>query len=672
VARKVSVSLEADVAAFLGPVLESAHATEKLDDKVDELDRSLGKIPLESAKAAAALKLLNGDVKDVGTNFAAVGDRSSAMTILDSRIRSTRAEVKKLADEFTRTGDIDVFHKLGQASGNLSALTRIRKDLSNAVDSGLKDGVTKGAPEAARTFSSAFEGGLVNTFQSLPPELKAAIGEALVVSIVAAAAPIGAAINGVLLAGVGLGGIGLGIAGQMHNPAVKAAFAQLAQDVKSQLTAATSGFARPLVSSAHILDAALSGVIKSLGREFDDLAPHLETLARAAAALFTKAEPGFAKALEAAGPILDEMAAQMPKLGDEVGHFFALIADGSAGAKDGIDAIFLAVETLLVGIGGLVDGFSHIYEWILGPGKFVWDFFDRLDGTVTGTAHRLGVDVPAAAGTGFSSISSGARTAEQDVKDLSTQFDNLVTSIVGLDSANIRIADDWARLKKEIKGGADALDINTQKGRDNRTVLDGIVTDLERQRVAAIKAGGGTEEAMRKANAKFQEQLNKAQALAVKLGVDKQAAADYFNQFRDVSFTVTAHYHTIFTTSGPIEVGPGHAGPGRQALGGIRHAALGMIVAPSDPGTLIGEPQTGGEALIPLQGIPQSRAMGLMQVAGAGYGLDVIRRGGGAGGTMRFEHTFSVAGNADSGLATWFMRAVRRGDIQISSQAVTD
>jgi hypothetical protein len=45
VARKVSVGLEADVAGFIGPVDAAAHATEKLDDHVNELDRSLDKIP---------------------------------------------------------------------------------------------------------------------------------------------------------------------------------------------------------------------------------------------------------------------------------------------------------------------------------------------------------------------------------------------------------------------------------------------------------------------------------------------------------------------------------------------------------------------------------------------------------------------------------------------------
>jgi hypothetical protein len=81
--------------------------------------------------------------------------------------------------------------------------------------------------------------------------------------------------------------------------------------------------------------------------------------------------------------------------------------------------------------------------------------------------------------------------------------------------------------------------------------------------------------------------------------------------------------------------------------GGIRKAASGLIVRPSDPGTLIGEPQTGGEALIPLRGITQTRAAALGQVAVGGYGLDVVardRHGGTSGwsgpSTLQLAATF--------------------------------
>jgi hypothetical protein len=112
--------------------------------------------------------------------------------------------------------------------------------------------------------------------------------------------------------------------------------------------------------------------------------------------------------------------------------------------------------------------------------------------------------------------------------------------------------------------------------------------------------------------------------------------------------------------------------------GGIRKAASGLIVRPSDPGTLIGEPQTGGEALIPLRGITQSAAMGLMHVAGAGYGLDVVARdraygrlnpGNAGGGPLRLTVDVSgasQAGGMDAVASSWFARAVHRGLVQFA------
>src|SRR5262249_43165222 len=134
--------------------------------------------------------------------------------------------------------------------------------------------------DAGFTFSGAFSDGLVSGFKALPTELKAAVAEGIAVSIAAACAPIGAALNGVLLAVIGLGGIGLGIGRQLNNPKVVEAGKQLGADLKAQLTSATSGFTDPLVAGILILDRSLSGTLKNLAADFDELAPHVETLAR--------------------------------------------------------------------------------------------------------------------------------------------------------------------------------------------------------------------------------------------------------------------------------------------------------------------------------------------------------------------------------------------------------
>jgi hypothetical protein len=88
------------------------------------------------------------------------------------------------------------------------------------------------------------------------------------------------------------------------------------------------------------------------------------------------------------------------------------------------------------------------------------------------------------------------------------------------------------------------------------------------------------------------------------------------NGIKDKTVNVTVYYRS-----------KGQSLNAPLARGGIRRAAVGMVIPPSDPGTtLVGEPQTGGEVLTPLRGITQARAMQLSQVAGNSYGFDVVPR----------------------------------------------
>jgi hypothetical protein len=729
-ARKVSVSLEADTAGFIGPVDAAAHATEKLDDKVDSLDRSLNKIPLDSAKAGAALKLLNGDVKDVGTNFQAVGDKSTAMTVLDSRIRNTRSEVKKLSEEFVKTGDVDIFHKLSKASGDLGALTKIRKDLSNAVDSGLKDGVEKGGPEAAKTFSQLFEGGVISALKN-PAVLAAAVGLAAALAI-----PIGAIIGGAILGGAGVGAAGLaGFAALLADSEgrIKAAAKDLLSTVTQQVASGGAAAIGPMLAGIRQLKLGLEDV--HLDRIIASAAKFIEPLAAGASRFATYLGQGVQDLIDKAGPAVKVLAEELPAIGRAVKSFFDSIASGGAGGARALQDFLHWIEAVIITTGQIIgylekaygairsfgDGFENflakardanpILNALLAPTAALLDFWDTGKQTAQGYAHSLSsVSKESAA------LAAEAKKTAESIQEIDSAFKNLGQSTAGaltnkildsmfaLDEATLHFQESLNSVTDAAKANGRALQGNSEKALKNKEALlaaaeanaslyaqnllsgdsaavagkkyEANAATLRKQ---AIAAGFNATE-VDKLIGKYGDVPLKVQTILATKGLTEALnnLAQILIDFRTLNgadfktkYTITTIHQTQFTTSGQRLSGSSRLGGG-QALGGIRHAALGMIVAPSDPGTLIGEPQTGGELNLPLQGITQARAMSLMQVAGAGYGLDVIRRGGGAGGTMRFEHTFTVRGNADSGLATWFMRAVRRGDIQISSQAVTD
>lgn len=690
--RKASVELQLKAGQFKAEAAAAKRSVDDLDDKVEKLDRDITKIPPDAAKAGAAMKLLGGDIRGVSTSITQIGDKSVAMNVLDARIKNTRGEVRKLAAEFEKTGDVEIFQKLGKTQGDLAALTRIRKNLAKSIGDGGKEG--------ASTFASFFQGGLINAFGSLPTELKVAVGEALVVAIVAASAPIGAAINGALLAGVGLGGLGLGIAGQINNPLVQGAFGQLGQDLSAKLTSSTGSFAKPLAASAHILDDALVGILDKLEPRFEGLSHLLEPLARGIAGLATTATPGFIKALEASEPILQEIADDLPELGDAFGRFFALIADGGEGAKDGINLLFLATETLVVGIGGIIAGLSHLYEWFLAPGKAIADWYNDINNATEKMIVPLDrvKESSADAGEGMSRMggsveelgaTSGTTAASVDymnravynTADAADQandaFGRLFGEMMSLDTANLKVAEDFRELGSALKKSNGDLSEGTEAGQRNRRMILGMVADLEQQREAAIAAGNGTLEATQKANAAYLAQLQKLRAVAVAAGASTTAIdaliAKYQNLANQPNINKSITLTTIYKTKGDKYGGAFEEGA-PIGHGFDRARASGGPVTQGQP-YLVGE--QGRELFVPNTSgtiVDAASTEALMsapsQAAGNNYGFQASR--GMGGGTMRFEHTLKVADGSSgrSGLASLIAGMARTGELQMSSRAI--
>lgn len=798
-ARKVSVGLEADVAGFIGPVDAAAHATEKLDHKVDELDRSIGKItpdalkagaglttmgdsadrasnktdklrdsssrfaaagttmaetahrakdsvdglkdkvdgldhaldkiPADAARAAAAMKLLSGDVKDVSTNFQAVGDRSSAMTILDSRIRNTRAEVKKLGEEFTRTGDIDVFKKLGRASGDLSALTGFRKTLSNSVETGLKDGVEKGGPAAARTFSSMFQGGIIDAFMGLPPELKLVVVNVAAAIGVSLASLIGAMIHGALLGALGGGVLAVGIALQASDPRVRTAFGQLGASIARDLNSATSGFAKPLVYAAHAFGKAWNEEFPGIKAGFEWISKFIVPLSDGLAKAFKNMQPGFLAAIQSAGPILQAIADELPQFGKVLSKAFADLAKNSKGAEDGIRTLFFIVETLILGVSKAISVLSGMYHslvqisaaavdagaallgWvpIIGPAlqKASKNFHDTAAGAnhVASGLHDLAVNaglIPPAADDVAASIGKISTAFSQVGQSIQGAFTSqILNGMFAVDHATFRWEESLNSLSDAVKQNGRSLSGHSEKVLRNKEALlaaaeangalyaqnllagdsaavagkkyEANAAQLRKQAIAAGFNAGEVDKLI----GKYGNVPSRVQTILATIGLTEALnhLAQILIDFRNLNnkdfktkYTITTVHVNTFTSSGNLKTGQSRLGGG-LALGGIRHAAEGMIVGPSNPGTLIAEPQTGGEALIPLRGLTQHAAMGLMRTTGAGYGLDVVPRGG---GMARFEHTFVFDNASDSVMGSAISLLFRTGKAQVTSRAIVN
>jgi hypothetical protein len=628
------------------------------------------------------MRLLGEGTGAAQARFDGLGRSTTTMQTLDRQIVHTRGEVKRLAEEFNSTRDAGTLVRLFNVQRDLKDLEKLKTSFGKALGDGGREG--------AKQTSAAMQGGL-----STP-----VLGPVLVGAIVAAVAAALPMVNGLLLSAVGLGGIGLGIAGQFRDPAVHAAFAAMGHDLSDVLTATTVSFRKPLIGTAAIFGDSLKDALRSI--DFTSLSGLVQPLARGFGGLVTEMMPGFNKALAAAQPILLEFAHMLPDIGRAVSDMFASFAKGGKGAAEGLRALEYILVGFIVTVGKVVEVGSKLFEWFVAAGDKITELQRHFLTLIPGLSfladmlpnlwHGLanGSESVGALGRSFTQLAANAAMTSDDIGKLINQMNTVTNTMdtaaaaisqkvfnqfMSVDQATLSWHQSLSALHDALVQNGHDIDENHEKGQANVQAIYAAVTANMQQYQAMIAAGAGADAATSAYDANtaaLEAQLHKAHYTQAEIDglIGKYRAipdtvntdlavhglTDAINNLgsliakinhldgRDFGFTVTeTDIRRQINEPGNF----GHV----QRFGGIRRAALGMIVPPRDPGTLIGEPTTGGEANIPLRGISPPRAAWLGQTAMAGYGLDVVPRGG----------RFVAAGTGRAGSATTINLYVNAG-----------
>lgn len=638
---------------------DAADAVDDLDQAIKDADGELKKVPPDAAKAAAALKLLGSDADTAGVAFATLGDKSATLTVLDTKIRATRDEVRKLGAEFVKTGDVDVWRKLGESDAALRRLEQVRKKVADAV---IPDKQVEGF---FKRLVSRAEGAAASLSDSLgkaiPSALSGALGTPVIGPIIAAAGlvigliladTIAATIGGAILGAGGLAGVGVGIIGGiMGDPVViGAAWSSQIDMLMARFLAASTVFRGPL------LDAALEfgGVINSV--DLDGIlaraATYMGPLVAGAAGFARHVGVGFGGLVDAAGPVMRVIAAELPKLGMAVRSAMTDIGGGSEGGARALQDLLQITQRVIVAVGAFIGVAEKLYSKLADFRDFVLphDWFLTPD-----LAANLNT-----AGRALRKVGDNALLSADDLKALDSQLgqtaitadtlaakmvDKIFTATMNLDQALLGVAESLTRLDETMDKNGHTIDIYTSKGQANREAILASVTanmQLYQAQISAGMASGDAAAAYDQNTAALEAQLRKAGLLQPEIdgligkyrGVPKKVDTDIamhgltdaidrlnetirlVNGLKNKDVYVTYHYKIA-----------GQSLNAPMAKGGVRRAAIGMVIPPSDPGTtLVGEPQTGGEVLTPLRGITRGRAMQLSQVAGNAHGFDVVPR----------------------------------------------
>ncbi len=620
-----------------------------------------------SAEAAAALKLVARAEDDVGDQAEQSKRRVEA---LGRAIEATAAKSKLLRAAFVDSGQEKFNKDLKISESALSRLTKLQADLRKELEQPSKKG--------GFLKSIIGEGGLAGLATD-PAILSAAAPVGVVV-----ASAISATLTAALVAGGGLAGIGAGIALQAKDPAVEAAYKDLSATVGNDLKDASLPFRGELIQTSHIFADEFAKELPGIKGMFAELAPLTTGLAEGVAGGVSGLLHGLEGIAKRGGPVIRELSHDVQGIGEAAGSFLDEVSKGSPGGAAALHDISRTLEDTLRTAGPLVHNLTDIYQILskinqvnVGSGLLEVFSHPKAGAFLTGPWAALGAqllgtsdaadqsaDAASQAAAAYDAAAEAAQRQAQSMTDLDAELKRLVSTedqvagkMVGeifsatmaVDQATLQWHESLTQVTDSITRHNHSLDENTAKGQANVGAILQAVSANMQQYQSQIAVGVSAEDAA----AAYDRNTEALERQLRKAGLTQSAIDGLIGKYAGVPDQV----NTDIATRGLSEAIGGlddlirrlNGLPARKditieyhvvglsgslhhdfAQGGVRRAAVGMIIPPSDPGTVLAaEPQTGGEVLTPLRGISRNRAMALTQTVGNAYGFNVVPRSGG-------------------------------------------
>lgn len=500
---------------------------------------------------------------------------------------------------------------------------------------------TKAGAESAGTFASAFQGGILSAFKSLPAPAQAALVAGLLTAATVAAPAIATAVSGAIIAGVGAAGLGAGIALAFRSADVQAAFKGLGDDLLTQLTSAAKPFEGELVSAAGVIGSAFATMMPDIRASFGALATTVGPIVEGLTGLATNAMPGIRAAAAAAAPMFKAIGAELPGIGTALASLLKDVAEVGPQATELFTGMIHGLEIGLIGLGDWLNMMGKILGGAQLVGAALTSWIPGMGDTSGVLGHLVGE---------MHAVAGAAQEATGGAAGLRQGLDDLFGVTMSVDQATLRWHESLAALTAELKDGARTLDENSAAGRKNVGALLSAVDAAERVREADIAAGVSVAEATSKFNASIDTIIAAAQAAGFNAQQIDALIGKYKQVPRDVNTNLNL-YGLEAELRGIAQAGQALASlNGKTATTYVRVVqqgnmpgnfnADGNIYAPvqrfaaggenhfaqiSNSMRVWGEPETGGEAYIPLARSKRPRSLALLSKVANGFGFGLTR-----------------------------------------------
>jgi hypothetical protein len=686
----------------------------EMEAKLEAADTKARKLAQAEEQAAEKTRRLALSLAEAKRELNESGDASGKLSAKIDRLTTDTRFAAIATEEYRRAAN----RASNEAREQARAYDRVADNARQAARAvehlGAASLLTRGGKGAAGAAAGGFLGGLADISGGL---LKGGVGgassaaegvfgtpvvgpAALAVAVPAAAAAgtfIGAAAGGGVLGGAGLGVAGAGLAGAwMGDPArYQSKWDATIDHVQKRWIDSSKAFGKELDADLKIARQTLESlpIEKALALSHGLSTP----IVAGAGAGIGNFAGGLTDSLRGAQEVVDTLGPKLAGLGHAAGDALRAISMGSHGGAEALGDFVDGISGAVRAAGILIMGLEDLYSGMRKTAKGAWDLATAIPGTgqilqrfandaftvnasqitIGHTIDKTGESAHTLGGKWLEMARAGAQAelAAQGLNDALTETRNLQLAAA---DANLALAQGWLDLAKGLKEGEKTLDTSKQAGIDNNEVILHQIELAEQARQQAIKTGGDTAQAIDEANQKYAENVERIRAAAIAAGFDKDkvdaliaslgalppdtkanvtvnglssslaqgiSLGNALNRIdgQDYQANVYVYYHT-----------KGQALNAPQRTGGIPHAATGGAQGRD---TLVGE--EGPEIVrLPSGSTVYPRANTAQMLAGG--------NGGGGGGVV----SVVFGGDTESPMAQWFMRAQRRGDVQILSTAI--
>lgn len=592
---------------------------------------------------------------------------------LARKMLEAQVATKIAAEQFARYGDKDSLDNLRKAKKEFAELSEVARHFTTGGQGGksgnLFDDIFKQAPiaaekagdSAAQLFGKSFSNKIPDALKALPPEVQAALGGAILATVVATTPFIVSAINGAILGGIGAGGLAAGIAIQAKDPEIQSAFKELGGRIMADLQSDTKPFKAELLTVADDFGKSWTKIQPNVQGFFDKIAPATSRLGQAISQSMEILGPALERAAGPAEKVLRAVADEIPEIAQQLGNLLDDISDHGESAAEAIKFILFNVEMLIAGFDLLVKSVGPVADGIVKIGVAL-GLIDPLP--VEGTAHALdqaGESASTASGS-FDQVAGAVYNTADAANAVNSAFERLFGEMMSQDEANLKVAEDFRELSSTLRKNKDSIDANTAGGQANRRMILGMIGDLEAKREADIAAGNGTVEATRKANAAYLQQLEKLRAVAIAAGQPTKAIDGLIAKYKQLANIpdITINVNTIHTDTYRVNGTPqaGHSRyPGEEhggIVGAVPMAAAGGM---RNGLTKVGE---GGWEYVELP--PGSRVYP--------HGESMRMAGGGGGGPIMVNVVLQAGSGGDAATGAYLQELQQRGVFRVYASAV--